>query len=83
MMHGQQNIKSTNCSEPAWTNHDWAMGWMPCNCGSILAEAKHFPLLRSLQMGSGVHPASISVDTSGFFHADKATDYLPPSSTKM
>jgi hypothetical protein len=53
----------------------------------FLAEAKHFPLLHSLQMGSGVHPASFSVDTSGIFHAGKATDYetdyLPPSSIKV
>ena len=53
----------------------------------FLAEAKHFSLLHSLQLGSGFHPASFSVDTSGFFHAGKATDYetdyLPPSSTKV
>ena len=53
----------------------------------FLAEAKHFSLLRNLQMGSGVHPASFSVNTSGFFHEGKAadceTDCLPPSSTKV
>jgi hypothetical protein len=68
-MHGQQDIKNANCSEPGF-----------------LAEATHFPL-HSLQMGSAVHPASFSVDTSGFFHAGKATDYetdyIPLSSTKV
>jgi len=53
----------------------------------FLAEAKHFTLLHSLQLGSGFHPASFSMDTSGFFHAGKASDYetayLPPSSTKV
>ena len=57
------------------------------NVVQFLAEAKHFPLLHSPQMGSGVHPASFSVDTSGFFHVGKATDYetdyLPPCSTKV
>ena len=53
----------------------------------FLAEAKHFSLLHSLQLGSGFDPASLSVDISGFFRAGKAsdyeTDYLPPSSTNM
>ena len=47
------------------------MGWTTEESAQILAVARNFSLLQSIQMNSGVHLASCTVDTVGCFPCGK------------
>jgi hypothetical protein len=61
------------------------MGWIIW--GSNTSRDKRFSLLQIAQIGSGIHPASYSMDTRAFSSRSKAVrhkiDHSPPPRTKL
>jgi hypothetical protein len=50
---------------------------------SIPGRGRNFSLLHSVQTGSGAHPASSPMDTSGVKWAVREADHTPPSSAEV